>query len=218
MFAGMLFSSPSEAAIVRFSFTGSQQNADDPAGAPAGSFYAQALALPTISGIFEYDTDNLTPSGSSPIFQAYVGRIDILLDQFATNNPDAPINISSVVDQTPGSGGDQFGGNADSITSGNVGFYNTVSFQFYDASGTAFSSQALPLDLNLSDFTAARIYLSTRYFNGVDADTVSIVTFDLTSLTNISSIPAPGAAVVFLSSLIGAAGWRRKRAAASLRA
>lgn len=207
-----LASTPAKAALVQFAFTGAQFSVDDAAGAPAGSYFQQASGLSVISGILQFDTNALTPQGSSPIFQAYAGPIDILLDQFSTANPDTPINLSSVVDQAPGVGGDQFGGNFDGAYTNGVGFYDTVSFQFFDSTGTAFSSQSLPSNLSLSDFTSLRIFISTRFFDGNNANSISTVTFSLTSLTTISdmAVPLPGAIIFFLTGAAGLFLSRRK--------
>ena len=203
-------STPAQAELVRFSFTADQDFSDDSASAPAGSYYAQAAALSTVTGVLQYDTDNLTPQGTSPVFQAYAGPIDILLDQFSTANPDLPINLSSVVDRLPGDGGDQFAGNYDGPYDDGVGFYDTLSFQFFDSTGTAFTSQSLPLDMNLSDFTSAHIFITTLFFDGDNANTISYARFAITNLTNMSEVPLPAAALLFLSGFAGLFASRRK--------
>ncbi|MEM8985286.1 MAG: hypothetical protein AAGC95_01060 [Pseudomonadota bacterium] len=204
---------PASAAVVKFAFTAQQGFSENNANAPTGSYYEQAIGLSNVSGILTYDTNNLAPSGSGSDVQPYTGRIDILINEFSTANPDAPIDLSSVVNSLPGAGGDQFAGNADTIRNSPVGFYDTVSFQFFDATGSAFSSTALPTDFELGDFSSAWLFLSTRYFDGADQVT-SFVNFSLTSLTNISDpapIPIPGAVVFLLTGLLGVSAAKRRQ-------
>ncbi len=200
------------AAIVTIDFTATQRSVRNTAGLPAGSFVNQAVPIQTITGMIRYDTSQqLSFSDPRGIFVYSAGGVDILLDQFSTANPDFQSQLI-VINDLAANGSDQFGATDSSPQIGTdpAGFYNTILFDFFDPTGTAFSDGSIPAGLQLSDFVAATISLRTFIFDGINIPVVATANYRITQLGGVSDVPLPAALPLFLVGLAGLGAARRR--------
>lgn len=169
----------------------------------------------TVRGKFSFDTGTPLVFFSGPADALYVGwNADPLAASLLIDKSGAAINVISrpsisVVDDAAGA---YFGSTGDSVRFGFQNpspLYGGFSLNFYDLTGKALNSRAIPTGLDRNDFSSSSIVFS---WSNAELNMSAVIAADATSLTKVSPVPEPGTYAMLLAgiAIIGATSRKRK--------
>ncbi|MEO1041165.1 MAG: VPLPA-CTERM sorting domain-containing protein [Pseudomonadota bacterium] len=181
--------SAAQAAVVTYNFEATQSI--NVGTATPGSITEFAQTQTTVTGSFSYDTSTGPLNDNGDIALYLTGQIT--LNNGGTGFSSLPLETTRVI----------YGLNLDQFAV--IGLNGDDEFTITLTGDTSlFSSGDLPLSLALANFG------QSARFRVIDFNTNALAQFDITSLTEVSPVPLPAAAPLFLAGLAGA-GFARRR-------